>query len=171
MNDKGQNAFEWLLLIAGGILVSSIVIALFVETSQKPAERWQEEWTCSKYAETGELINCREETKEESEMIITGGLDTNDTYYQPSCQDLGEEWTTNPFYGLICDHWDENNWQCTIFCERMWQETVCDRETKCVEQKPRKCLVTREKQCHDLLFPNTVECEWVEHRECDEAIE
>ena len=51
----------WLICI----IVSLIVVGFLLLVSSPPAlpatERWQEEWECTQWQETGELTNCKEE--------------------------------------------------------------------------------------------------------------
>jgi len=110
MNQKGQGALEYSLLIVGAFSVAAIVVAL-VEGAPFYSDYWVEEWVCSEYQGTGELINC---------------------------------------------HIDDSG------------ATVCEAEKRCVEEKPRRCLVTREK-CESSAWkycPTPI----TETRQCDGVV-
>ena len=127
MNKNGQGALEYLILIGGAIVVAAVVIAVVVGINPEN-EQWVEEWECSNWQDTENLINCHEETRTEERIT------------QKKCSTLGKEWQNVGNWTIIEDR---NIFTTPIqihenICSKKTTEIVCEHEQKCVEQKPRK---------------------------------
>lgn len=162
MNQKGEffwenfleylMAYSWALIVVIAIVV--VCLVFFVNQEEIETEFWREEWECTKWQDTKVLINCQEN--------ITGTefKDTVKNFRIIDCkEEFGRGWRNTGN-----DIWLEENYYITQ-CAKIITKTTCEHEQKCVEQKPRKCLITKVWLCEGLGEHTT--CPLTETRQCD----